>query len=217
MYTSNLLYKNLHECFSVYLQAWDMPQSGHIKNTGHSIQFVPSSSNSVTLQTHTGAYSFAQFHFHWGTSSQEGSEHTINGKPFSAELHFVHCKTNGPKDARDYLSVLGVLCEAENVSISNTVWEKLVIPHKFDQSHPTTNIVFSQLLPSNREYYHYEGSLTTPPCSEVVMWYVFKQPIKIPEDFLTQLRCIEDENNQPITHNYRFPKPLNGRIVEAEI
>jgi len=69
-------------------------------------------------------------------------------------------------------------------------------------------------LPSNRDFYYYEGSLTTPPCSEVVQWFVLKQPIQIPASYISTLRKVEeDEHGTLLTHNVRDEQPLNGRIV----
>lgn len=75
----------------------------------------------------------------------------------------------------------------------------------------------SKYLPKNLDYYHYKGSLTTPPCSETVLWYVIKQPLEVPEDFLEKLRQIKDVTGQKITRNYRQCMPLNDRLVETPL
>jgi len=90
-----------------------------------------------------------------------------------------------------------------------------MVPQGYHQVCQVDHVVFSDFLPPDLDYYHYEGSLTTPPCSEIVMWYLFKQPIKIPTEFLSLLRQIEDEKNQPLLHNHRHPKLNHGYLVQT--
>ena len=211
--SSQLLQLSIHSSIP---QGWDKPHTGNIENTGHSIQFTPATQDQIRLLAHNGAYYLTQFHFHWGISPEKGSEHTINGEPYSAEIHFVHRKTSGPDDADDALSVLGVLCEADKaMKISGTAWEHLMVPQGYHQICQVNHVVFSDFLPLDLDYYHYEGSLTTPPCSEIVMWYLFKQPIKIPTEFLSSLQKIKDENNKPLLHNHRHPRPGHNYLVQT--
>lgn len=180
------------------------------------MQFTPDSSDVAYLTTPHGTYSFKQFHFHWGSSSHTGSEHHIDGTSYSTEIHFVHGKTSGPNDAEDSLAVLAVLCDADSSYQSRgTPWERLEIPQEIGQAISGVGIDMSKFLPSKFDYYHYKGSLTTPPCTETVMWYVLKQPIKVPEDFLEKLRQMKDEFGHCLTHNYRQCMPLHGRSIET--
>lgn len=197
-------------------QDWDAVQSGAFKNTGHSLQFTPDTSHIPNLTTPHGTYSFEQFHFHWGPNSHTGSEHCIDGGSYSTEIHFVHSKTSAPKDAGDSLAVLAVLCHADSGCQSRgTPWERLEIPQETGQSIKCEGIDISKFLPTTLDYYYYKGSLTTPPCSETVLWYVLKQPIKVPEDFLEKLRQMKDELGQCLIHTYRQCMPLHGRAVET--
>ena len=197
-------------------QGWNNSLSGSIQNTGHSIQFTPSTLNQPLMVAHNGSYSLSQFHIHWGASAEEGSEHTIDGKSYSGEIHFVLHKSTGPDDAGDALSVLAVFCEANiNMKIRGTPWENLCIPQDYHQICLTDSLVPSKLLPSNQDFYHYPGSLTTPPCSEIVMWYIFKQAIKIPIEFLFSLRQIKDEKNESLQYNHRCPKFNHNYPVET--
>ena len=69
-------------------------------------------------------------------------------------------------------------------------------------------------LPSNLSYYYYEGSLTTPPCSQVVQWFLLRNPVSIPSDFLSDLRNeVKGEDNESLIMNFRMKQNLNSRMV----
>ena len=113
-----------------------------------------------------------QFYFHWGRSTQQpGSEHEVNGSKFSGEMHFVTTKSTGTTTAGDAAAVLGIfLMEDPTASYTNTIWMELVnnIPHEAETHETVDGVVLSYFIPDDLSYYHYEGSLTTPPCSQVV-------------------------------------------------
>ncbi len=142
-----------------------------------------------------GSYELKQFHFH------SPSEHQLNGKNLPAEIHFVHA------DAKGNLAVIGVLVEsgAANPVIAN-LWQK--IPETEGQSIALNSPVnAADLLPKDRDYFYYDGSLTTPPCSEGVRWLVMKQPITLSGEQIAALKkAIGFDNNRPV-------QPLNGRDV----
>lgn len=142
-----------------------------------------------------GSFALKQFHFH------SPSEHQHNGKNLAAEIHFVHA------DAGGNLAVIGVLVEsgAPNPVIGK-LWQK--IPGTEGQSNTLdTAINAMDLLPKEKSYYYYPGSLTTPPCSEGVRWLVMKHNITMSDDQIAALKkAIGFANNRPI-------QPLNGRIV----
>jgi carbonic anhydrase len=144
--------------------AW-AKQGDTIVNNGHTIQvnYAPGS----TLTMGADKYTLLQFHFH------RPSEHTIGGKSFPMEAHFVHRNDAG------VLAVLGVLM---------TTGEPNAAFGKFVTTMPTAENVQAKvdagidpngLLPTKRDYYFYEGSLTTPPCSEVVNWLLLTNPIEV--------------------------------------
>ena len=197
-------------------QGWQSPCGGVFENTGHSIQFTPSTNSTPTLGTPHGTFAFKQFHFHWGLTSSQGSEHCIDGNSYAAEIHFVHANTNNCEDADDYLAVLGVLCQADSgYSSEGTPWEKIKIPQEPGESIVADDIELLKYLPAELDYYYYKGSLTTPPCSEKVLWYMFGNPLKVPEDFLIKLRQIKGFGGYSLTHTYRQCMPLNDRCIEA--
>lgn len=145
---------------------------------------------------HLGAtFELKQFHFH------SPSEHQHHGKNAAAEMHFVHA------DADGNLAVIGVFVEegAENPVIAR-LWQS--IPETAGQSNPLgTAINGGDLLPKDRSYYYYQGSLTTPPCSEGVRWLVMRHTVTMSAAQIAELKkAIGFDNNRPV-------QPLNGRVI----
>lgn len=133
-------------------------------------------------------YQLLQIHAHWGKNSHSGSEHTINGKTYPAEIHLVHWnikykKASIAQENPDGLAVIGVFVELGEKShpvlsiISGTVPS---IPYKGDRKLiKNDHLELNQLIPKRESpnYWFYSGSLTTPPYSESVQWVVMKTPI----------------------------------------
>ena len=195
---------------------WSEAITGSITNNGRSIQFTPTDLH-VSLENHIGTYQLKQFHVHWGRGEQDGSEHQIDGKQCAAEYHFVHEKLSGSTSDGDHLAVIAVLCEedCDTPIASRSVWDKLMPPTDFGAHENVADLVLRDLLPDDLSYFHYEGSLTTPPCSETVQWFVFQKPIRVPSAFLQALRQVKDEKGQLLQCNCREVQPLNGRSVQS--
>jgi len=200
---------------------WWEKCSGTLKNTTSSVQFVPSEVGEATIEHHRGVYQLEQFHFHWGPANGAGSEHTVDSSQADAELHFVHTKKGtSNENQRDFLTVIGVLLDASEESVAVTSpWAKMDITAiQPINSKPVSvsELVLGQLLPpANQSYYHYQGSLTTPPCSETVQWFLMKERISIPASFLQQLRMIQTATGQPLQSNFRALQSLGTRVVLA--
>ena len=196
---------------------YDVAVDGEFENRATNVEFVPDTLG-ASIENKFGKYILQQFHFHWGRDDTEGSEHTVDGDQFSAEIHFVHLKESAsPSDtAGDTFSVVAVFCKAADIPISG-VWSELSpVPTDFEEENTVEDLIYDDLLPSNRDYYHYEGSLTTPLCNETVQWFVLKNTINIPQDFLVDLRKVErDDNGTLLTNNFRDTQPLNDREVTA--
>ena len=195
---------------------YDVSVDGAFVNKGHNVQFNPSGRKRATILNQKGTYVLQQFHLHWGAGQRDGSEHRIQGSQYDAEIHFVHRKQGAAKGSTDIdtLAVVAVFGVADESAPITGIWDQLTIPTAYDSSNPVSGIRYSDLLPSNQDYYYYEGSLTTPPCSEIVQWFVLKQPIKIPASYIATLRTVEeDEEGTLLTHNVRDEQPLNGRTV----
>ena len=183
--------------------------------------FYPSTMGRVRTRTHLGTYDLLQFHMHWGNRSNEGSEHLINGTQQEMEIHFVHT-LSGSTDMtrRPYLSVIGVLMQADpSLSMSSPPWSIINASAvlQFQSNISVSGLILDQLLPTNRDYYYYEGSLTTPPCSEIVAWFVMKNTIRVPQEYFELMQRIEIDSNGmifPIT--FRSAQPLGSRVVSTQ-
>ncbi|KAK4325794.1 hypothetical protein Pmani_003638, partial [Petrolisthes manimaculis] len=177
------------------------------KNNGHSAQVEIDARNAPRVKDGglKGEYIFAQFHFHWGSDSTLGSEHTIDGVRYPMELHLVHYKASYGSlgeavRRRDGLAVLGVMLE-----VSET-------------DNPALTPIANALKMVNDSGMFADGSLTTPTCNEVVTWTVFDNAIPISEKQLRSFRALRDDRGGNIVNNFRPPQPLNNRkvMVSAE-
>jgi len=168
-------------------------------NNGHSVVVSPAR----TLTTPDGGeYQLAQFHFH------TLSENTVNGEHFDMEMHMVHT-------AGKNLAVLGVfITEGEKNKVLANVFEHL--PH--DAGHDAEALMadliddYAGLLPENRSFFSFEGSLTTPPCSEGVKWFVFEHPIEMSAEQIAAFRELFQEEGNLYDTN-RPVQALNGRDI----
>jgi carbonic anhydrase len=139
------------------------PSGFNVVDNGHTIQVAVGMGNYITVQNRT--YELVQFHFH------RPSEERINGKGTEMVVHLVH------KDAEGKVAIVAVLLERglPNPMIQ-TVWNNLPL-EKNDTVTPSVALDVNDILPAAREYFTFMGSLTTPPCSEGVLWLVMKKPM----------------------------------------
>ncbi len=164
-----------------------------ILNNGHTIQVNYPKGNSIILDGQS--FELKQFHFH------APSENHINGKSYPLELHFVHANKNGN------LAVIAVMFKE---GVANTQIEKawLKMPLKSgDKNSLIKGIDPKNLLPTVGNYYRFNGSLTTPPCSEGVRWIVMKKPMTASKK---QIKSFADVMGHP---NNRPIQPVNARLV----
>jgi carbonic anhydrase len=167
-----------------------------IINNGHTIQVNAPSGNTIAIGDVT--YELTQFHFH------TPSEHEVDGKPQAMELHLVH------RDKDGNLAVLAVLLKegAEHAALK-PVFDNMPPTAGPEQSVDGT-VTLGELLPADKSSFRYDGSLTTPPCSEGVKWVVFVQTMEVSKEQIAAFRSIFAENARPV-------QPLNGRqVVEGE-
>uniref|UniRef100_A0A8B9DZC3 Carbonic anhydrase n=1 Tax=Anser cygnoides TaxID=8845 RepID=A0A8B9DZC3_ANSCY len=172
-------------------------------------------------------YTAVQMHLHWGGLDLEtsGSEHTLDGMRYVAELHIVHYNSaeySRFEDAKDKPNGLAVLAFLYAGHFENTYYSEFIsklAKIKFaGQSTKLTSLDVQAMLPENLlHFYRYQGSLTTPPCSESVTWTIFDSPIVLSH---TQVRTLLentllDWHNQTLRNDYRHAQPLHGRLVEA--
>ncbi|MCG8424491.1 MAG: carbonic anhydrase family protein [Proteobacteria bacterium] len=184
------------------------PTPVDVVNNGHTAQFnyEPGS----WLKIAGTRYELLQFHWH------TPSEHTFVGEHQVLELHLVH------RNRRGDLAVVGILVTAgdENAELASLGGDRTLaqilprqegVSYRFDE----LEIDASGLLPSDRTTFRYHGSLTTPPCSEGVRWFVYSEPltlsteqIDILRNALSQLKHAGNDGN-----NNRPLQPRNGRVV----
>jgi carbonic anhydrase len=162
-----------------------------IINNGHTIQVNANPGSKLRIDGI--AYDLLQFHFH------RPSEEAVNGKRQAMVIHFVH------KNAAGELAVLGVLLQVgnENPGIK-TLWEHA--PQKEGPEVQPESIAFNpgNLLPRELEFYHYDGSLTTPPCTEKVKFFILRTMVNISKEQLAAF---------PFKMNARPIQPLNDRQI----
>jgi carbonic anhydrase len=172
------------------------PTAINILNNGHTIQ-VTYDSGSFILVEQT-RYQLLQFHFH------EPSEHTINGKGAPAELHLVHRSADG------HLAVIGVLLQTGPANPAfATLWAHLPAAEGPAQR-IDAQVNAADLIPARHGTYRYDGSLTTPPCSESVKWLVMASPVMLSEEQITALKAALPPDNRPV-------QPLNHRKVADDV
>jgi carbonic anhydrase len=155
--------------------------------TNHTIRVNYQPGSSLTLDGQV--YELLQFHFH------QPSEHLISGKAAAMEAHFVH-----RNQATGDLVVLAVLMsEGEMNQALDSIWQQ--IPQSDSPTAQISDLTINalQLLPENsRQYYRYQGSLTTPPCSEIVTWLVLKQPVSVSRAQLARFLAVIGNNARPV-------------------
>lgn len=179
-----------------------------------------------------GTYVLEQFHCHWGKTNVEGSEHTINGQKFAGELHLVHwnaSKYSSFSEAATYpdgLAVLGVFLKPgrKHLELDKIVNQLRKVQYRGESAKILVPVNPAAFLPENSGYYTYQGSLTTPPCSECVVWIVFKEPVEVSQEQLEsfrRLRCYSVEDTCPcdefrgfVKSNFRPTLPLGQREVK---
>uniref|UniRef100_A0A1W7RAS9 carbonic anhydrase n=1 Tax=Hadrurus spadix TaxID=141984 RepID=A0A1W7RAS9_9SCOR len=206
-------------------------KKAQILNNGHTVQLMDDDTEATISGGGLPAtYKFLQLHFHWGKEDDRGSEHTFDGNDAPLEMHLVHVNKHyrSVEEAltkKDGLAVLAILFEVTDKD--NEELEPIieVLDDVIQEGEETTledDFDIDQLIPDDTlPYYRYEGSLTTPGCSESVIWTVFKHKQHISAKQLAQFRTLQesgdgDEDNQ-MEDNFRPPQPLNGRKVKVSI
>jgi len=169
------------------------PSPLKIIDNGHTIQVNYAPGSSVGIDG--VRYELLQFHFH------KPSEERINGRNYPMVAHLVH------KNAEGKLAVVAVLFKqgAENPLVK-TLWDALPSAKGQQQEPAGIAIEIASLLPQAQGYYNFAGSLTTPPCSEEVNWFVLKQPVEMSAAQLKRFASLYKHNARPV-------QPLNGRTV----
>ncbi|WP_246479687.1 carbonic anhydrase [Niveibacterium microcysteis] len=160
------------------------PSYFRIVDNGHTIQVTVGPGLNITVMGKT--YELQQFHFH------RPAEERIDGRAFDMVVHLVH------KDLDGKLAVIAVLLDRGTAHpVIQTLWNNLPL-EKNESYQPPVAINPADLLPADRGYITYMGSLTTPPCTEGVLWMVMKQPVQVSPEQIAIFSRFYRNNARPI-------------------
>lgn len=167
----------------------------HIIDNGHTIQVNYGAGSSITVGSEH--YELVQFHFH------KPAEEKIDGKGFPMVAHLVH------KNSQGALAVVAVLlAEGSANPLVQTLWTSLPAEKEKEKAVGQVSINAAGLLPRKHSYYTFAGSLTTPPCSEGVTWFVLTSPMHVSKAQLDRFGKVYNGNARPV-------QPLNGRTIKV--
>ena len=170
-----------------------VPSNGTVVNNGHTIQVDVQGDNAITVRG--SSYRLLQFHFH------TPSEEQINFKRYPMVAHLVH------RNAEGQLAVVAVLLDLGAASpMVDKVWTYMPLDVGDRVRMPNAMLNLAELLPTDQRYYQFMGSLTTPPCSEGVLWMVLKTPVTVSKAQLKLFTQLYPNNARPI-------QPVNARPV----
>ena len=170
-----------------------VPSNGTVVNNGHTIQVDVQGDNTITVRG--SSYRLLQFHFH------TPSEEQINSKRLPMVAHLVH------RNAEGQLAVVAVLLDLGATSpLVDKVWTYMPLDAGDRVRMPNELLNLAELLPTDQRYYQFMGSLTTPPCSEGVLWMVLKAPMTVSKAQLKLFSQLYPNNARPI-------QPVNARPV----
>jgi carbonic anhydrase len=155
-----------------------------VVDNGHTVQVNVAPGN--TIEVGGKRFELVQFHFH------RPSEERIDGRQFEMSLHLVH------KDEQGRLAVVGLLFDkGPPQPVLQKVWNNLPL-EKNEESQARVPLELAELLPADRRYFTYMGSLTTPPCSEGVQWIVMRQPVTLTQEQIDIFARIYPMNARPV-------------------
>ena len=187
---------DLTDCIESELEPVSLNYTGlvtEIVHTGHTVQAKYTAGSTVTVNGKT--FSLKQLHFH------TPGENLIRGKQFPLEAQFVHADPDGN------LAVIAVMYSLgkENAELKK-IWRQM--PDEAGKgAGMSSQVRADDLMPENKEYYRFNGSLTTPPCTEGVLWLVMKNPVPVSEAQVKQLaEALGHPNNRPV-------QPINARPI----
>lgn len=169
------------------------PSSFSVVDNGHTIQVNVAAGNALTIMGRR--YELQQFHFH------RPSEERINGRQYDMVAHLVH------KDAEGRQATVAVLLErGQDQALIQTVWNYLPLERGDTYTAPVP-IDLTQLLPRDQAYFSYMGSMTTPPCSEGVLWLVLRQPVQVSSQQISVFSHLYPMNARPL-------QAQSGRLIK---
>ncbi|EHJ9984839.1 carbonic anhydrase family protein [Vibrio parahaemolyticus] len=185
---------NIEQSTQATLETLNISYSGKVigfTNNGHTLQAQVDGQNTLTIDGKT--FELQQFHFH------TPSENMIKNHQYPLEAHFVHANDDGE------LAVISVMFDEAQ---PNSALTQLIrhIPEKDNTDFFSDGFKIRELLPESARYYRFNGSLTTPPCSEGVRWFVLKDTQSLSKEQASKFMSVMGQNNRPL-------QPLNARVV----
>jgi len=175
-------------------------QSGPLKyliNNGKTVRVnYHGADNQNFLVVGDQRYQLTQFHFH------RPSEELVNGKPYDMVAHFMHQTSDG-----QVAGVAVFLKTGRANALVQQLWDHMPLTEGPEHEIPGVQINPAALLPKNLSYYRYRGSLTAPPCTEGVTWFVLKTPVSVSAAQINAFAAL-------YPHDVRPPQPLNGRVIQ---
>ncbi len=167
-----------------------------IVNNGHTLEVIYDPGSYLIYEDRV--YELIQFHFH------TPSEHLIKGRSFPMEMHIVHKSEDGE------LLVVGIMMkEGKPNELLEELWKVLPLKDGKEKFREDVKINATDLFPSNKDYYTYTGSLTTPPYTEGVRWIVMKTPTEISKEQVNKFRSLFGENARDV-------QPLYSIVLEKK-
>jgi carbonic anhydrase len=167
-----------------------------VLDNGHTIQVNVDAGSSLTVGDQT--FDLQQYHFH------APSEHTVDGEYYAMEMHLVHASATGG------LAVIGVFIEEGGHNVAfEPVWGNLPTEQGTEVRVENVGVNVDDMLPSDMTSWRYDGSLTTPPCSEGVRWFVLKTPIQLSAEQIQRFQARYTGNNRPTLQ-------LHGRSITTD-
>lgn len=185
---------NIEQSTPTTLEPLSISYAGNVvgfTNNGHTLQAQVDGKNMLTIDSKI--FELQQFHFH------TPSENVIKNHQYPLEAHFVHANNEGE------LAVISVMFDEGQ---TNSALSQLIshIPEKDNTNFFSDGFKINELLPDSSHYYRFNGSLTTPPCSEGVRWFILKDTQRLSKEQASKLMDVMGENNRPL-------QPLNARMV----
>jgi carbonic anhydrase len=159
-------------------------------DNGHTIQIDVVEDSDLVIGKNR--YQLLQYHFH------APSEHAVEGKRFPMEAHLVHRSASGD------IAVVGILIvEGKANPAFERIWEHLPAEHGERVHHENVEVDVTDVLPKDHHWYRYEGSLTTPPCSEGVSWFVIANPIELSQEQIAAFTSLYAGNARPLQARHK--------------
>ncbi|KAG8181162.1 hypothetical protein JTE90_004473 [Oedothorax gibbosus] len=211
----------------------DTKVNGTLTNTGHSVRLVLDTGGGAGVSIQGGPLSYSyrahSLLLHYGRTDDKGSEHTIAGHAFPAELQILCYNHNLYENMSEAVfktqGVVGIAvmfqisdASSPDLHILTSQLEKIL--HK-GQSASVSHLSVRSLLPDTSQFLTYEGSTTVPGCHETVTWILLNKPLYITKQEIFQLRRLMqgDEKNPKtvLANNFRPPQPLYNRSVRTNV